>query len=374
MTDVQRLWDLWNLKALFPEWGDQERTSLLRAGAALDARQQELFGDPRTARKRFAPAAEKVLQDHPDLAAGLTISLHLGPYSLAPVPWLLAGHDVRVLVNRASLVEIKPIYEAVQKLLALPGRVIWVPIEGRGFALHLWRALRRSQAVFAFLDGNDGLDGSEGTLREGLLYHLPGRAIRVRTGLARLALRLDCPVHSLVTVWDAAGEFRWQRGPTWRWTRDTTPAAATRDLFDWGFGVIRSQPAQWRAWNMLTGVYDAYRPDQAGPAVPAGFRVPQDVLAPENRHVPLVWQREAAIWPGDMIADVARDCFYAAEGLQAAEVTDLAGRRAFSVAELEAWRGSAWVARHLPRLVALAFVGPLPPVPAGAAAGGGNPG
>lgn len=374
MSDVQRLWDLWNLKALFPEWGDRERTSLLRTGAAQDTRQQELFGDPVAALQRFGPAAIRVLQDHPDLVSGLTISLHLGPYSLAPVPWLVAGHDVHVLVNRGSLAEIKPVYEALQQALSLPGQVIWVPIEGTGFALRLWRALRRGQAVFAFLDGNDGLDGCEGTLRQGIVHHLPGRDIRVRTGLARLALGLRCPVHSLFTVWDEKGDFSWQRGPTWRWPRNTEPAVATRELFDWGFGVIRRHPAQWRAWNMLTGVYESFRADATEPACQVDFAVPQAVLAAENRSLPLVWQREARIWPGDMIADVAGACFYAAEGLRGEEVADLAGRKHFSVAELVDWRGLAWVTRHLPRLVALGFVGRLVSQPGQTAAVVRNPG
>jgi len=359
VTSVQRRWDLWNLKTLFPDWGEPERERLLRTGASYDARQQALFADPVKARRRFGAAAADVLREHPDLRSGLTISLHLGPYSLAPVPWLVAGHNVHVLVNRASLSEIRPIYDGLQAVLNLPGRVVWVPIEGRGFALRLWRALRRGQPVFAFLDGNDGLDGCEGTLREGIVHRLPGRDIRVRTGLARLALRLRCPVHSLVTVWDGKGEFNWQRGPSWHWPSDTSAAAATDEMFAWGFGMIRRHPAQWRAWNMLTGVYDSFRNEPSEPGARTGFADPREVLAAENRDTPLVWRRQAVVWPGDMLEDVTGNCFYAAEGFSSSDLAHLTGLKGFSPAELVRWQNRGWVARHLPRLVALGFVGRL---------------
>jgi len=355
MTEIQRRWDLWNLKALFPGWAETELASLLRSGAAFDARQQKLFGDPRAAAEQFSGAARQVLIDHPDLETGLTVSLHLGPYSLAPVPWLVAGRDVHVLVNRSSLAEIRPVYDTLQAVLDLPGRVRWVPIEGQGFALHLLRALRRGQAVFAFLDGNDGLDGCEGTLRDGIIHRLPGRDIRVRTGLARLALSLRCPVHSLITVWDEDGGFGWQRGPTWRWPRGTAPDVATGQLFTWGFDVIKRHPAQWRAWNMLTGVYDSFR--QTVPVMPPEFDDPWAVTLAENRRLALAWRRPATIWPGDMLEDVAGSCFYAAGGMLANDLEFLQNQPTFSPGEVGKWFGDEWISQHLPRLVALGFVG-----------------
>jgi hypothetical protein len=358
MSDIQRRWDLWNLRTLFPAWGEAELTEVQRAGAAHDARQQELFADPVAAARRFEPSARQVLADQPALATGLTISLHLGPYSLAPVPWLITGHDVHVLVNRSSLAEIQPIYDELQAVLHLEGQIHWVPIEGGRFALRLLRALRCRESVFAFLDGNDGLEGSEGTLQRGIVHHLPGRAIRVRTGLARLALGLGCPVHSLVTVWDDQGGFAWQAGPSWQWPRGTTPAAATEQLFSWAFALIRRHPAQWRVWSMLTGVYDGFRP-VAPPAGPDAAD-PWQVATAAYRHRQLVWRREIALWPGDMLEDVAESCFYTAEGLSAAELDPLQRRATFSPAEAAGWFGQAWVDTHLPRLVALGFLGLLP--------------
>jgi len=355
MTDIQRRWDLWHLKTLFPDWGEAELSQLMQEGATYDAAQQRLFGRPQAAAKRFAPRAAQVLADHPDLTTGLTISLHLGPYSLAPVPWLVAGHDVHVLVNRTSLAEIQPVYDSLQAELKLPGQVVWVPIEGHGFALRLLRALRRQLPVFAFLDGNDGLAGCEGTLRQGIIHRLPGRDIRVRTGLARLALSLRCPVHSLVTVWDQQGQFSWVRGPTWTWQRGTSQSRATSELFRWAFGVIRRHPAQWRAWNMLTGVCDSFRPEASPPA--GEFTDPWQVLAAANTGLSLRWQRPATIWPGDMLEDVAGSCFYTAAGLQAADLAWLQEQAAFSPAEVRQRFGDGWIRAHLPRLVALGFVG-----------------
>ncbi len=355
MEDVQRRWDLWNLKTLFPRWGADELDSLLRTGAAQDAWQQALFAQPKEAARKFAPQARRVMTNHPDLATGLTISLHLGPYSLAPVPWLVAGHDVHVLVNRSSLAEIRPIYDSLQAVLNLPGQVRWVPIEGRGFALKMLRALRKQEAVFAFLDGNDGLDGCEGTLQDGVEHQLPGRSIRVRTGLARLALSVRCPVHSLHTVWDEKGSFSWERGPTWRWPRGTTATAATGDLFEWGFGVIARHPAQWRAWNMLTGVCEGFR-DQEPPDVAQGEDF-WEVASLENRNLLLHWRRPATVWPGDMLEDVTGNCFYAAAGLRPTELATLQEWAHFSPASVAQKFGVPWLESHLPRLLALGFIG-----------------
>ncbi len=361
MTDIQRRWDLWHLKTLFPRWGETELEALLRVGAAHDQRQQELFGDPRRAYRRFETPARDVITNHPDLGTGLTLSLHLGPYSLAPVPWLIAGHDVHLLVNRSSLAEIRPVYDTLQTLLELPGQIIWVPIEGQGFVLRLLKALRRRQPVFAFVDGNDGLAGCEGTLEQGIVHSLPGRDIRVRTGLARLALMLRCPVHTLVTVWNDNGGFDWQRGPTWQWPRGTSAPQATRTVFTWAFDQIAAHPAQWRAWNMLTGVCDSFR-DSASEMAPE-FNDMWEVSAVEHRHRLLKWRRPATVWPGGMLEDVAGNCFYDSGGILPKDLQLLQDSDSFSPAEVGQRLGDCWIDVHLPRLVALGFIGPIDGLP-----------
>jgi len=339
---------------LFRSWGERDLQALLERGAAYDRRQQMMFGDAQVAYAKFGGQARQVLVDHPELKSGLTLSLHLGPYSLAPVPWLVSGIDVCLLVNRSSLAEIKPIYDGLHSQLKLPGRINWVPIEGKSFVMKMARALRRHEPVFAYLDGNDGLAGSEGTLRQGMLHQLPGRNIRVRTGLARLALRLRCPVHTLVTLWGEEKGFRWQRGPSWQWPSQTSAEAASNDMYSWGFGLIAEHPAQWRAWNMLTGVPDGFRATATG-ANDQDID-PYAVVAQENRDDKIFWQREVRLWPGDMLEDVAGDCFYGASGLQASELAVLQGRNGFTANQMIAQFGELWAVAHLPRLVALGFV------------------
>lgn len=351
---IQRRWDLWNLKTLFPHWGERELDSLLATGVRLDRRQDRLFADPVAAAKIHWPRAAQVMADHPDLANGLTISLHLGPYSLAPIPWLASGMNLHVLVNRASLAGIRPVYESIQRELGLPGAIRWISVEGDRFALKLWRALRRNEPVFAFLDGNDGLGGGEGTLRQGLVHHLPGRDIRVRTGLARLALRLKCPVHSVLTVWHEADSFDWVRGPTWRWPPGTSVSQATGDMYEWCFEVVRRHPAQWRAWNMLTSVYDSFGPDD-GPSSEA-VTTAATVGDAQRLDSPLEWRKEVSWWPGVMLEDVRAECFYDGCGMSRHDLKVLQQHSTFTPREVLRWFGAAWLQLHLVRLVALGFV------------------
>jgi len=370
--NIQRRWDLWNLKTLFPRWGSAELDSLLRLGQRFDDRQRQLFADPAAAAKTLCPRAEQVFADHPDLTTGLTLSLHLGPYSLASVPWLVAGHDIHLLINQSSLRGIKPTYDTLCGVLRLPGTVVWEPVDGPGFALRLWRALRRGKPVFAYLDGNDGLGGADQTLNNGVIHHLPGRDIRVRTGLARLALRLGCPVHTLVTVWSEAGGFEWVRGPTWQWAPGTSATRATGDLFGWGFGIIRQHPAQWRAWNMLTAVYDSFRPG-AGSAPPVACD-PWSLLQSCQAERPLRWYRQVVLWPGQMLEDVRESCFYDSGGISVQDLARLQDCEVFTPCQVAAMLGVEWLAEHLVRLVALGFVGPLQPDKLAAEARTRNPG
>jgi len=290
-------------------------------------------------------AADDFLFRNQDLKNGLIISLHLGPYSLAPVPWLMAGQNVYILVNKMSLAEIKPIYDELQKHLPLPGKIVWVPIDGSHFALKIVRALKRRNAVFAFLDGNDGLGGSTETLKEGMSYQLPGRKIKVRTGLARLAASCNAPIHSVTTLWPDTGIFAWQRGPTWALSRQSDPEKTTRALFDWAFDVIKKHPAQWKCWNMLTGVYQSFAQDKV---IPATKHLPHDAT--------IFWTGRGKLWPGDMLEDVAGQCFFSAEGLTSGNISLLGTIDGISITDLKNKLGTSWVIQHIPRLRALGFV------------------
>lgn len=358
-TTIQLRWDLWNLRTLFPGANADDLRSLQAASRRYDRIERNVFRHPERARAAYAAAAEEFMACHTELHRGLLLSLHLGPYSLAPVPWLLGGFDVQVLVNRRSLAGIKPIHDMIAERLKLPGRVNWVPIEGRSFALKLARTLHRDGLVLAYIDGNDGRGGADGTLSDGTAYDLPGRRIRVRTGLARLAGRLGCPVHAVTVDWDGKLGLTWRRGPTWRPSPKTDPDATTRRFYDWAFAQIRQRPEQWRCWSMLPGVYDGFRPedDTPRPSAPA----PETALAgaprcpdPDTR---IHWLKPAELWPGDILEDVRSHCFYDADGLEGRHLSVLAGTDGLTLGKVCECFGRSFVEHHLPRLERLGFIG-----------------
>ena len=357
---TQLRWDLWNLRAICPSASPTDLERLQTESRRLDRLQERLLRDPDAAQRRFAPAARAFFAAHPVMHRGLLLSLHLGPYSLAPVPWLLAGCDVRVLVNRQSHQEIAPIYEVMQRRLGLPGRIHWTPITGRSFAVSLARTLRRGGLVLAYLDGNDGYGGLTTTLTEGLRFALPGRDIRVRTGLARLAIRLGCAVHGVVTLWDDSDDLTWCRGPSWNWGAATDPDRATHEIFTWGFDQIRQRPEQWRCWSILPSVYDALgRADGPAPEAAAGSKATRSTTTatpPPDDARRISWCKPATLWPGDLLEDVSGHCFYDAAGLTADQLAALQAVPAPTVADLTATFGADFIALHVRRLLALGFL------------------
>ncbi len=86
-------WELWNIRALWPE-------ADLEFLAEIKGRQDEVLAREREAlaglwagdRAILAPG-HSFLADHPELAAGITLSLHIGPYQLLAEPYLAAGLD-----------------------------------------------------------------------------------------------------------------------------------------------------------------------------------------------------------------------------------------------------------------------------------------
>jgi len=342
---TQQMWNLWNLRTLFPNHGPKDLIKILSEGESFDLRQEELRANPRQALAELEKSANDFLNRNSELKKGLIISLHLGPYSLAPVPWLLAGLDVHILVNKMSLAEIKPIYDELHNHLSIPGQVIWVPIDGSHFAVKIIRQLRLKKVVFAFLDGNDGLGGSQETLREGMSYKLPGRNIKVRTGLARLASRCNAPIHSVTTIWPAKGEFQWERGPTWAPNNHTPPEETTEALFDWAFKVIKHHAPQWKCWNMLTGVYESFSEEKA--------IHPHESI---DDKATIKWTGSGKLWPGDMLEDLIRNCFFSAEGLSHNDINRISCDTRTTVTELKRDMGDHWVSCHLPRLASLGFI------------------
>jgi hypothetical protein len=196
------------------------------------------------------------------------------------------------------------------------------------------------------------------TRRRGLRYRLPGREIRIRTGLARLICRLGCPVHRVSLHWTDTWDLIWRRDPTMTWTRGSDPDQVTRFLFDWCFGRIMARPEQWQYWAMLresSSCFGTGRLDE--PRVPAGLR--EDFqrafavcLDRSPATVRLILEKAVQVWPGDVLADLSEDRFYPAAGLQDADL-DILRRDRPTLTALSAHHGEAWVRFHGLRLCLL---------------------
>jgi lauroyl/myristoyl acyltransferase len=227
-------WEMWNLRALFPEAEAADLAALRekrwRFRAFEEAALDRLACDGAT----LLGPGRRFLSEHPELAEGIVVTMHIGPYQFLPEPFLHAGTQPAVLLNEVAYRRFAVPAEAVRRRLGLPGTIDWIPVAETGFVRRMVAALRARRPVLVFLDGNGGLGGSARTLKHGMPYHLPGREIRVRTGLGRLVRRLGCPVHPVVVRWDEEGGIVWRKDETRRWGREADPEAVTRQLFDWG--------------------------------------------------------------------------------------------------------------------------------------------
>ena len=193
LREAATVWDLWNMRALYPA---AERDDLLRILAARRqglAREREALAGLWAGDQVILAPGRSFLATNPDLARGIVVSLHLGPYQLLAEPWLAAGHDPVVLVNAGAEAEFAAVARRMSRHLNHRGRLDFVSVGPRGAAARIMRALRDERPVLVYLDGNNGERGMARTRERGLAYHLPGREIRLRTGLARLAVRLQAP-------------------------------------------------------------------------------------------------------------------------------------------------------------------------------------
>jgi hypothetical protein len=352
-------WDLWVLRAIDPVATAVDVAALRQArrrqaGWELAAFQRLLGGDLGLAR-----AGRDLLARRPELAGGLIVSLHLGPYQFLLEPFLAAGLTLTVVLNRVAERQLRPRAEEVLRRLGHPGRLRWLSVEDPGAGRALLRCLREGGPALAFVDGNQGRDGLVGTRRHGVPYRLPGREIRVRTGLARLICRTGCPVHPICLRWadDAGGSVAWSAQQTQRWSASDDPVAVTHLLFDWATGEIAATPQQWTFWDMLAASASAFAPAARRPSVTPGLhadyrRAFRACLERAARTVRLALEVEAEVWPGDVLVDLTNDRFYSGEGLTSNDLRLLAadGR---TLADLEAARGRDWVDYHGLRLCLL---------------------
>ena len=351
-------WDLWTLRCLMPEACQDDVIALHQARRRQATWEHAIYRRLLAGDQTPLESGRRYRIDRPHLGSGLVLTLHLGPYQFALEPFLAAGDHLTVLVNADAERRLRPPAEDLVARLDLPGRLDWITVESRDGVRRLMRALRQGGPVLAFADGNQGHGGLEGTRRQGIPYHLPGREIRVRTGLARLICRTGCPVHPLIVRWDEGGDhLSWSSQPTQRWTRKDDPLAVTHRLFDWAFSEVLKTPDQWSYWTMVAETAAAFAPDQdsrhLSPPSSVDFnRVFLACLARASRTVRVELEADLEVWPGDVLADRTSDCFYAAEGLRQADLQPLQGKNP-TLAELQEWHGSAWVGFHVRRLCLL---------------------
>lgn len=350
-------WELWNFRTLFPQAGGQELLAVKRAQDAILAREREALARLWSGDQDLLSPGRDFLAARPGLAAGITVSLHTGPYQLLAEPWLHAGHEPLLLLNRSALPRFRAAVEPLSRRLGHRGRLRWAAVGEPGFMRAVMTAARDGRPVLAYLDGNSGDDGAAGTRARGLPYELPGRTILVRTGLARLACRIGCPLHRAALRWDD-GRVAWDGAPSLAPGLGDDADAITRTLFDWAFTVIRHRPEQWQYWAMLresAACFAATPADEAASrAAPADATRSAFTAACDDDAdaVRLVLDHEIEVWSPDVLADLTVDRFHPAAGLAEEDLAILRTGRP-SLSELRSHHGDAWLRFHGLRLCLL---------------------
>jgi len=357
-SEADVTWEWWNLRALQPDAGREDLLEIQRRQEQVLAREREALAGLWTGDRDILAPGHDFLRRNPELARGVTVSLHLGPYQLLAEPFLAAGLSPVILLNSRAMKSFQPGTEALVKHLGHRTAIEWIPVGRKGFVRRLIGAVRAQRPVLVYLDGNSGEKGMAETRDRGLRYRLPGREIRVRTGLAKLVCRLGCPVHRVSLHWTDHWDLAWRRDPTLTWSRRDDPDLVTRTLFDWCFGRIMARPAQWQYWAMLresSSCFGSTLLDE--PRVPLGLR--EDFqrsflvcLARSPQTVRLILEKEVEVWPGEVLADLSEDRFYPAAGMSDEDLDPLRCGRP-TLADLVAHHGEAWVSYHGLRLCLL---------------------
>jgi len=351
------VWDLWNLRALFPTAQKTDLLQILERREQGLAREREALAGLRTGDRLCLAPGRRFLADHPERHTGITVSLHQGPYQLLAEPWLAAGQDPVLLIRAEAEAEFAAAAAALSARMGHRGKLTFLPVGPQGFVKQAVRAVRDGRPVLVYLDGNTGEQGMVRTRERGLRYQLPGREIRVRTGVARLACRLEAPVHPVCLHWATEGVV-WESEDSLPARRAHDPEALTRLLFDWLFSQVLRRPEQWHHWSMLkesSACFATTGLDE--PQVPRGLRDDfrrafEACLERSPGTVKLILEKDVAVWPGDVLADLSEDRFYPAAGL-ADEDLDPLRSGSLTLAEMTARHGLAWVRFHGLRLCLL---------------------
>jgi len=352
-------WELWNLRAFWPDAGWIDLAELKARRAAILAREREALAGLWAGDGGILSPGHGFLAARPGLTEGLVVSLHQGPYQLVLEIFLDAGLAPLVLASPEARDLNRERAERLAGRLGCHDRPVWLDVTRRGDLRRFLAGVRDPrQPVVAYLDGNLGAGGWGGTRDRGLPYRLPGRELRVRTGLARLAVRLGCPLHPVAVHWDPAGHPEWTRGPVLRPGPGDDPDAVARVLWDWCFSQVMARPEQWRMWRMLRASSACFAADGTDTdLVPPGLRDDYRrafaaCLAHNPDAVRLCLEREVEVWPGDVLVDLEGDRFFPADGLQDEDLDPLRRGRP-TLAELADHHGPVWVGHHGLRLCLL---------------------
>jgi len=357
LRQADLVWDLWNLRALMPMADKGDLMRILQQRELGLAREREALAGLWAGDQVILSPGRSFLANNPTVQSGIVVSLHQGPYQLLAEPWLAAGHDPVLLISAAAEAEFATASRRMSRHLKHKGKLTFLPVGPQGFVKQAVRAVRDGRPVLVYLDGNNGERGMARTREQGLRYQLPGREIRVRTGLARLACRLEAPVHPTCLRWEQ-GAVVWARESTLTPSRDDDPAAFARVMFDWLFSQVMQQPEQWHHWSMLKESSACFA--TAGldePKVPQGLRDDfrrafEACLERSPATVKLILEKEVEVWPGDVLADLSEDRFYPAAGMGDGDLDSLREGEP-TLAALIAQHGHAWVRFHGLRLCLL---------------------
>ncbi|MBU8870224.1 MAG: hypothetical protein KOO60_05030 [Gemmatimonadales bacterium] len=356
--DADRIWELWNIRAFWPNAGPEDLERIRQDKIKVLAKEREAFAGLWTGDRELLAPGHRFFADHPELRTGVTISLHQGPYKLVPELFLDQGISPVVLVNEAALEKMRPDIEKTAERLGLKAPISWIAVGAPRFAMELIRVAREGRPIVVYFDGNSGGDGYVGTRDQGLPYRLPGREIRIRTGLARLVCRLGLPVHLVSVSWDKKYRPIWRKEPSQSWDRTADPDQVTRLMADWVFSEVRAHPEQWHFWTMIKESCACFSTSGlTGFQVPEGLhRDYQDAFltcchrSPET--VRLILQSQAEVWPGGVLADLTDDRFFDSAGMRDEDLDTLRLGEP-TLAELESIHGQAWVRFHGLRLCLL---------------------
>jgi len=354
-----RAWALWNLRALQPHADAATLAQLEARRERIRALEERVLTRGRGDTAGLLRDARAFFQAHPELRRGLVLSLHMGPYGLLPALYLAAGVEPSVVLDGAALERIRPDVERRRGQLGLSGAIRWITTDRPLFAVRMLRDLRAGTPVVVFLDGNAGAGGLRATRDDGMPYRLPGRTIRVRTGLGRLIRRTGCPVHAVSVRWRDDGGLAWRCVRPGEWNHRATARQITRQLYDWLFDEVARSPEQWGFWPMLARTSECFTSTAlAGGEGPEVLAARRARFAGARERAATVRARLAAgvqVWEPDILADQERQRFWTAAGLRDEDLTALRDAEP-TLDELAARHGVVWVDHHLRRLHLLGLV------------------